>query len=98
MCAVRLQHEITHALLCGGIVNRTQQREATPLTMGGELARRERDVLSPGRRVWEPSYFWATSLRYQRRIVSGVTIRDTSARRPRPRTMPSQPGGAAGRR
>ncbi len=25
----------------------------------------------PGRRAWEPSYFWATSLRYQRRIVSG---------------------------
>ena len=28
----------------------------------------------PGRREWEPSYFWATSLRYQRRIVSGVTM------------------------
>jgi hypothetical protein len=26
----------------------------------------------PGRRVFEPSYFLATSLRYQRRIVSGV--------------------------
>ena len=42
----------------------------------------------PGRRACEPSYFWATSLRYQRRIVSGVTIPDTSARRRRPRTMP----------
>lgn len=29
----------------------------------------------PGRRVFEPSYFWATSLRYQRRIVSGVAGR-----------------------
>ena len=27
----------------------------------------------PGSRVFEPSYLWATSLRYQRRIVSGVT-------------------------
>ena len=42
----------------------------------------------PGRRAWEPSYFWATSLRYQRRIVSGVTIPDTSARRRLPRTTP----------
>ena len=32
-----------------------------------------------------PSYFWAINLRYQRRIVSGVTIRATciNARRPR---------------
>jgi Type I phosphodiesterase / nucleotide pyrophosphatase len=40
------------------------------------------------RRVWDPSYFWETSLRYQRRIVSGVTIPDTAARRRRPRRMP----------
>jgi hypothetical protein len=34
----------------------------------------------PGRRVFEPSYFWATSLRYQRRIVSGVTMAAIAAR------------------
>ena len=44
----------------------------------------------PGRRAWEPSYFWATSLRYPRRIVSGVTIPDTAARRRRPRTFHGQ--------
>jgi hypothetical protein len=43
---VRLQHEIAHTLLSRGIINRTQQREATPLTMGGELTRREGDVLA----------------------------------------------------
>jgi hypothetical protein len=42
----------------------------------------------PGRRVCELSYFAATSLRYQRRIVSGVTMPATAARRRRPRTWP----------
>lgn len=28
----------------------------------------------PGRRVFEPSYFLATSFRYHRRMVSGVTM------------------------
>ena len=28
----------------------------------------------PGRRCFEPSYFWATSFRYHRRMVSGVTM------------------------
>ena len=42
----------------------------------------------PGRRVFEPSYFWATSVRYHRRIVSGVTMAATAARRRRPRTWP----------
>ena len=32
----------------------------------------------PPRRFFEPSYFAATSLRYQRRIVSGVTMEATS--------------------
>ena len=41
----------------------------------------------PGRRVFEPSYFLATSLRYQRRMVSGVTIPAMSARRRRPRSF-----------
>ena len=34
----------------------------------------------PGRRVVEPSYFLATSLRYHRRMVSGVTMPAMSAR------------------
>src|ERR1700730_16647807 len=42
----------------------------------------------PGRRVFEPSYFLATSLRYHRRMVSGLTIPAMSARRRRPRTLP----------
>src|SRR5262245_9842964 len=42
----------------------------------------------PGRRVFAPSYCWATSFRYQRRIVSGVTMPATAARRRRPRTWP----------
>ena len=43
----RFQDEFAQAILCGGILNRAQQRKATPLTVGGELPRRERDVL-PG--------------------------------------------------
>jgi hypothetical protein len=42
----------------------------------------------PGWRVFESSYFLATSFRYQRRMVSGVTIPVMSARRRRPRTLP----------
>ena len=42
----------------------------------------------PGRPCFEPSYFLATSLRYQRTIVSGVTMPATSARRRPPRTLP----------
>ena len=38
----------------------------------------------PGSRVFDPSYLLATSLRYQRRIVSGVTMPATSVRRRRP--------------
>jgi hypothetical protein len=33
----------------------------------------------PGRRLFEPSYFLATSLRYHRRMVSGVTMPATAA-------------------
>jgi hypothetical protein len=42
----------------------------------------------PGRRVFEPAYFLATSRRYHRRMVSGVTMPAMSARRRRPRTLP----------
>ena len=37
----------------------------------------------PGRRAFEPSYFLATSVRYQRRMVSGVTSPATAASRRR---------------
>ncbi len=40
------------------------------------------------RRFCEPSYLLATRSRYQRRIVSGVTMPATSARRCRPRVFP----------
>ena len=46
MGAVRLQDELAHSILCGWIVNRAQQREATALTMSSELASRERNVLA----------------------------------------------------
>jgi hypothetical protein len=49
----------------------------------------------PGRRLWEPSYFWATNLRYERRIVSGVKRPGRSATPRRPSMMPFRPGGAA---
>ena len=42
----------------------------------------------PGRRFAEPSYFLATSRRNRGRMVSGVTIPATAARRRRPRTLP----------
>src|SRR5215472_7652182 len=42
----------------------------------------------PGRRVFEPSYFLATSRRYHRKIVSGVTIPAMDASRRRPTTWP----------
>src|SRR5215472_18589854 len=42
----------------------------------------------PGRRPFEPSYFLATSRRYQRKIVSGVTMPAMSARRRRPTILP----------
>jgi hypothetical protein len=42
----------------------------------------------PGRRLFEPSYFLATSRRYQRKMVSGVTMPAIDARRRRPRTLP----------
>src|SRR5262249_13297845 len=45
--AVRLEHELAQAILGRWILDRSQQREATSLTVGRELARRERDVL-PG--------------------------------------------------
>ena len=51
----------------------------------GEVRRGARPT---GRRAFEPSYFVATSRRYQRRIVSGVTMPATSARPRRPRAWP----------
>src|SRR5262245_13362247 len=42
----------------------------------------------PGRRVFDPLYFLATSVRYHRRMVSGVTTPATAARRRRPRIWP----------
>src|SRR5262245_9266076 len=42
----------------------------------------------PERRACEPSYFFATSVRYQRRIVSGVTTPTISASRRQPRALP----------
>src|SRR6516165_11793797 len=42
----------------------------------------------PSRLAFEPSYCWATRRRYHRRIVSGVTMPATAARRRRPRTLP----------
>src|SRR5262245_57261848 len=41
-----------------------------------------------GTRVFEPAYFLATSRRYQRRIVSGVTMPAMSPRRRRPSALP----------
>src|SRR5687768_9458701 len=41
---VRLQHELTDAVLRRRIGDRTQQREAAALTVDGIGARRERDV------------------------------------------------------
>src|SRR6266511_2146439 len=39
-------------------------------------------------RCWEPSNFWATSLRCQARIVSGVTMVATSSRACLPNLLP----------
>src|ERR1700681_4853157 len=42
----------------------------------------------PERRAFDPSYFLATSVRYQRRMVSDVTMPTMPASRRRPRTLP----------
>jgi hypothetical protein len=42
----------------------------------------------PGRRVFEPSYLFATSWRYHRKKVSGVTMPAIDATRRRPTTLP----------
>src|SRR5439155_522656 len=46
MRAVRLQHELAETVLSRWVIDSAQEREATSLTIGGELARRERDALS----------------------------------------------------
>jgi len=52
----------------------------------------------PGRRAFEPSYFFATSVRYHGRIVSGVTMPTISASRRCRAPCLSRPSGGAGRR
>src|SRR5262249_8593543 len=52
---------------------------------GGDL---RLDAGRPGTRLFEPAYFLATSRRYQRRIVSGVTMPAMSPRRRRPSAFP----------
>src|SRR4051812_19057077 len=40
----RVQHEFTHSILCAGVSDGAQQREAATLTIDGVLASREGDV------------------------------------------------------
>src|SRR6516165_4333869 len=57
--------------------------------MGTTSAAMSRLVLGrPGCRLFEPSYFLATSWRNHRRMVSGVTMPAIDARRRRPTTLP----------
>ena len=81
--------ETPHETHNGVVIRRFRVRPLLLVAMLVQLAAMAGFVVGrPGRRVFDPSYFWATSLLNHRRIVSGVTMPTMPARRRRQRTLP----------